>query len=302
MWNKIVVPAALVLAIAGCGENSGQSELEKRNNELVQELAAKDRFIEDISSTIGEINNKLEDVWAMEKNIMGQTASLESGVKPTPAQMKEQILKRITEIQSTLQENRKQVSRLQRRLKDSNTKYAGLEKMLDDVKKNLEERELAIAEMQTRIQNLEGDISLKLQVINEHEATINEQARQLADQTKTINTAYYIAGSSDELRQKGIIAKEGGILWGLMGTTTVLASDLQDGEFKPLDKTAVTEIEVPGTIDEIVPKRDASMYVQEEKDNNHTVLKITDPAKFWKENKLVIVTDKPITVAQLEEE
>ncbi len=300
MQTKIFVLAAFVLAIAGCGENSRQTDLEKQNSQLMQELAAKDKFIEDVSSSINEIHNKLDAVWAVEKNIMGQTSSIEGGAKLTQAQLKEQILDRISGIQNTLEENRKKVSRLQQRLKESNTKYAGLDKLVEDLKKNLDEREKSIAEMQSRIQNLEGQVSQQVQVINQHEATIGDQAKQIEEQKKQMNTAYYTMGSRDELKKKGIITKEGGILWGLLGTTTVLSNNFEDDQFRPLDKTTVTEIEVPGRIDEIIPKRDESMYMKQETEDHRTVLKITNPAAFWKENRLVIVTDEPVTVAQLE--
>ena len=59
MW--LVIAGGLVFA--GCGN---QEELEQRNNELARELASKDRFIEEVTSTVNEIHNSLESAWAIE--------------------------------------------------------------------------------------------------------------------------------------------------------------------------------------------------------------------------------------------
>lgn len=295
MRRNIWMFTVVALIAAGCGN---QEEMENRNRTLAAQLAAKDMMIEEVTTTVNEIHNALESAWAMEKNVVSQTALTAEGVPITPAELKERILDRISDMRATLSENRKKVTDLERRLRKDNTQYAALGKMVDDLKLNLEAREKSIAELSMRVEDLEHDVIQKAQLIEAHETTIASNKNVMAtyestinDQTKQLNTAYYIAGNRDELKEKGIITDEGGILWGLAGTTTVLASDFDDQQFQPFDKTAGRTIQISGEIEEIVPKRDESSYVQERTENGNSVLIIVRPEKFWREKLLVVVTE-----------
>ncbi|MBI2429630.1 MAG: hypothetical protein HYV29_12715 [Ignavibacteriales bacterium] len=296
MCRNIWMLTVVALIVAGCGN---QEELENRNRELAAQLASKDMMIEEVTTTVNEIHNALETAWAMEKNVVSQTTMTAEGVPITPAELKERILDRISDMRATLTENRKKMTDLERRLRRNNTQYAGLQKMVDDLKTNLEAREKSIAELSMRVEDLEHDIVQKAQLIEAHETTIASNKNVMAtyestinDQTKQLNTAYYIAGNRNELEEKGIIRDEGGILWGLAGTTTVLSSDFDDQQFQSFDKTAGRTIQINGEIEEIVPKRDESSYVQERTENGNSVLIIVRPEKFWREKLLVVVTEE----------
>ena len=138
--------------------------------------------------------------------------------------------------------------------------------------------------MQTQVLNLEGEVTSKTEIIAARDLTIESQ-------TKQINTVYYVAGKMDELKEKQIVSSEGGIFWGLLGTTTVLTNGYNETEFSKLDKSKDKYIEVAGVIDEIIPERDPSSYKQELKANNRTLLTITKPESFWRESHLAIITD-----------
>lgn len=274
----------LSLVLAGCGNK----ELEQRNQQLAQELKSKDQFIEEVTTTVNEIHEALESAWAMEKKVVRQTEAVEGRKAMTSAELKQSILSRISDMSSTLSENRKKVSNLESRLRSARTQYAGVTKMVEQLKKDIEEREKAIADLQTRVQNLEGEVAEKTKVIVARETTIAEHETTIKSQRKQMSTVFYTVGTRDELEKKGIIAEEGGVLWGLLGTTTTLATSFDDVYFQPVDRTTET-IEVPGAIEEIIPKRDQSLYVKEETTNGHSVLRIVKPEHFWRENRLVVV-------------
>lgn len=290
MRTTSFILVAFWVIVAGCEKPEEQTELEKRNSELQEQLASRDQFIEDISSTINEIHDKIGTVWEMEKNVMGKPSSSEVQQTMSQAEVKDLILNRISDIQAVLNENRKKVAGLQKKLNASSVKYAGLEKIVDDLKKSIEVREKSIADLQIRVQDLEGEVTQKTQTIAMNEAIINSQTNQIETQSKEINTAYYVMGNKDELKEKGIITDEGGFLWGLLGSTTVMSPAVDENGFYPLDKSMDNEIDVPGNIDQIIPKRDQKYYVTEAAEGNRTVLKITDPA-FWRDRRLVIVTN-----------
>ncbi len=269
-----------VLVLAGCGKK--ESEAEKRNLELQAELTARDQFIEEVTASIHEIHDKLETVWATEKNIMRKSEAVEGGKVMTPLEVKEKALNRIAKINEVLAANRKKVKDLQEKLTNSRLQYTGLEKMVEDLKTRLEEREQSVAALETRVMNLEGEVSEKVKIIAARDVTIQNQAKEMT-------SVFYAVGTEDELEKKGVITEEGGFLWGLLGSTTVLAPGFSLADFYPIDRVDDTRIDVEGTIDEIVPKRDPGSY-ELETSEGHTALKITKPEEFWKQKHLVIVS------------
>ena len=286
MRTVYVVAIAILLVFTGCNN----SELENKNKELQQQLAAKDQYIEEVSSAINEIHNQLESTWAMENKVIQQSLAREGSKAPSHLQVKQQILNRISDIDSILAANRKKLSNLQNRLKTAAIQYAGLQKMVDGLKATLEEREKTLADLQARVKSLESEVSEKTRVIVAREATIDDQSNQLNERTRQMNTVYYVIGKKDDLEKKGIVADEGGFLWGLLGSTTVLAGNFNSDLFQKMDKTKEAQIDVSGKIAEIIPKRDAGSFSMEETSGGHTILKIVNSDQFWKVNRLVIIS------------
>ena len=107
-------------------------------------------------------------------------------------------------------------------------------------------------------------------------------------QQKKLNTVYYVVGTKDDLRKKGIITDEGGFLWGLLGSTTIMNSGADQSYFTPLDRSKDQTINVDGKIDEILPRRAPELFST---DDTGSKLTITSPDKFWQANYLVIITD-----------
>jgi len=282
-----IVIVALPLLIVGCGK---QAELENQNRELRTQLAAKDQYIEEVTSTISDIHKQLDQAWSMEKKVVKQTTPVEGAKVLTHAEIRQQVFSLITDIDSTLAANRKKISNLQYKLNSAATRYAGLQKMVDDLKSTIEEREKAVAELQARVEGLESDVRTKGLIIAVQDSTIWNYSRRLSRQTSQLNAVYVAVGSRKDLKGKGIITDEGGILWGLLGSTSVLAADANTDFFQRMDKSADSTIDVAGEIDQIIPRRDASSYAQEETTNGHTILRIVRPDAFWRQNHLVIVS------------
>jgi hypothetical protein len=286
MRTTMFIGAAVLILLTGCN----QSELENKNKELQTQLDAKDKYVEEVTTAINEIHNQLESTWAMENKVIQQSSAKEGGKAPTHLQVKQQILNRISDIDSILSANRKKLSNLQSKLKNAAVQYAGLQKMVEDLKTTLEEREKTLAELQARVSTLESVVTEKTKIIASREATIDDQSKELNNRMTQMNTVYYVIGKKDDLEKKGIVADEGGFLWGLLGSTTVLAGNFNSDLFQKVDRTKDFQIDVPGKISEIIPKRDAGSYSVEETSDGHTIVKVLKADQFWKVNRLVVIS------------
>lgn len=76
-----------------------------------------------------------------------------------------------------------------------------------------------------------------------------------------------------------------------LGSTTTFADGFDRHYSTPINKTQAATIEVPGGIDEIVPKRNEQLYSKVDVGNEQSALRITSPERFWQTSYLVIITD-----------
>jgi uncharacterized protein YoxC len=293
--TTIALAAALLALVAGCNTRNAEmekqtSELQAKNAQLNQELSSRDEYIESVTESINNVYASLEGLKAKEKAVLNEANSLEGKNKPTSKEIRESLLKQITTIDSTLKDNRKKISDLQAKVSSYRAQFAGLKNMVNTLKQTIEEREQTIAQLETKISGLEADLGEKIRQISQRDSTIQVQHSTIDAQRKTINTAFYIIGKRKDLETKGIIKKEGGFLWGLLGSTTTLANGFSRDNFKSIDRTENSVIEINGTIDEIVPKRDLH-YFTTKSTNNTSTLTITQPDNFWQDDYLVIITN-----------
>jgi hypothetical protein len=70
-----------------------------------------------------------------------------------------------------------------------------------------------------------------------------------------------------------------------------MSSGVDQSVFTALDKTKDQTLHVPGTIDEILPRRSADYFAASSVEENSSDLKILRPDKFWQDNYLVVVLD-----------
>jgi outer membrane murein-binding lipoprotein Lpp len=279
------------LLFAGCVDREKeaqlQTQLEKNQADRTSlQLALDDRnqFVEEILKSVNEVYVDLEKARSKE----GKLIPAGSGAAETPwvssPDARVRVLKNIEEIGTALSDGRKRIGDLQTRVRKYRGEVANLNTLLENLKASLAEREAAIAQLKGQVQGLEQTVAEQTRLVSEKERTIDEQKRELGK-------VFYVAGTRKELEEKGIITEEGGFLWGLLGSTTAIASGVNDAEFTPLDRYEMRTIHIQGKIDEILPHRRPDYYATAERGEGMTEIKVLEPGKFWQGNHLVVVLD-----------
>jgi hypothetical protein len=283
--------------LAGCNTRSKEleqqnAELQAKSNELYKELSTRDEYIGQVMETINGMHANLETAREKEKVIVSETDKMEGAKKASSGEIRQKMLGQLAEIDSTLKSDRKKLTDLQAKVRSNKVQIASLNTMIANLKATLEEREASIAALQGRVAELEGEVSQKTAMVAQRDSTIHVQESIITRQTSKINTGYYIIGTRRELKEKGVIADEGGLLWGLFGTTTILANGFDNSLFTPINKTTEMKIEVNGSVSEIVPKRNPSFYTTvPSADRERSTLQIMNADQFWQDNYLVIITN-----------
>lgn len=299
MKTTIGLCILLMMVIAGCDNRSAEMEkknadLQQSNNSLTQELSARDEYIDKVTESINDVYSNLESMQGKESLILKQKTEMESQKHYSHEEIRAMLMEKIGVINTDLKNNRKSLADLQAKVNSYKSQYAGIKKMVATLKQTIDEREKAIAELTQKVQGLENTVTEKTALVNQRDSVIDQQHHVLNDQYRQITTAFYIAGTRDELEKMGIITKEGGFMWGLFGSTTTLASGFDERYFKPINKVEENSIHVDGKIDDIVPKRNEQFYKKTEMSGgDQSVLTIAEPDHFWQDKYLVIITDRP---------
>ncbi len=282
----------LILAaflVWGCNGRTEELEkqnatLQQQNKEMAQDITSQDDYIDGVVTSVNEVYQSLEAARASEKNLLSESRGIEGTKTQTKAEVRKDLLQRIATVNENLQANFMKVADLQKKVNTSRRQYASLQTMVDNLRKTLEEREQSIAALENRARGLEGEVAEKTDMVRQRDLVIGAQKKEIA-------TVYYVVGTKRELQEKGIIKDEGGFLWGLLGSTTTLASGLDPSYFTRIDKDRNTTFRVDGRIREILPKRSPEYYSQQKSENGESVLTVANMDRFWQDKYLVILTD-----------
>ena len=291
MKIQIGAIALCALLVVGCNNNKEKEEIQKQLAEaqnartsMQQDITDRDAYFEQVMKSVNEVYTDLEKARIKEGVLKKGATGVEGPPQYTNAQSRDRLIQNINEIGSSLQENRKKVAAIQSRMKQFKGQIAGLNTLVENLKASILEREQSIAQLQAKVEGLQATMAEKTKLLEQKETTIGDQQR-------TLNTAFYVIGTRDELRKKGIITDEGGFLWGLLGSTTIMNSNADQSNFTPIDKTKDATIMVNWRIEEIPPRRSSALFAPTQKPEKGSELTITSPGRFWQENYLVIVTD-----------
>jgi uncharacterized coiled-coil DUF342 family protein len=279
-----ITTAALFLAITvlgtSCGNNKPSPEetrktdsLVSRNSGLHDSLTEKEAAMQEFINAFNEIQTNLNEIKEKEKIVTNATQ--EGDVKSKEGQIQQDI----QSIYDLMNKNKARVASLSKKLKTANTKIDGLEQMITNLNAQLSDKDVQIGDLKNKVEQL----NIELSTLN-----TNYQNVEQDNQTKTqqLNTAYYVIGTSKELKEKGITDKEGGVLG--MGKTTELKKDFNKDHFTKIDVTQTMSIPIGAKKIKILTNHPTGSYnVVGEKPVQK--IDITNATDFWGTSKYLVI-------------
>src|SRR6266704_2423267 len=288
-FTSAAVVFALVAACCTSAETERKlAELESVNaqkDSLMQEVAISSRLISDVNTELAKAkirNNRLHV--SSESPITASNDTLIAKLR--------YVVARVQQTESALNESRE-------RIKGLTTLSDSLRATLDSTASNLQS---VIASQKTTIDLLTDRVN-----------ALTEENVALKD---SLATGYYVIGTRDELKKKGILTEQGGgrvlfILW-RTGKTLQPARNLDPTLFTAIDTRQVTQIPLPSATAEyrIASLQDLDYVAEERHDNKYAgvpSLTITSPVDFWRTSKFLIIilegssgtmADRPVTSSE----
>lgn len=276
----------LLIGLAACDspELKRQVEqLQEEKNKVQEESDRQKKYVEQITGSVMEIQKNLNLIRQREALISKASSDIEKSNTLGSDAVKKDILKNISDIDAYLIENQKQLVKLQKKVNSSQIKITNLDKLVAELKTAVIEREAEIVRLKNEIRNLNIQIAAL-------ESTVSVLDNVIEQQEKELVTAYYIVGTEEQLRQKGIIESSGGIL-GLIGRTVVPAKEFDLSQFSTIDISVTDQVQINANVQdvELITTHNASTYELVPKGNKQTLLKIKDTDGFWQKSKYMVV-------------
>jgi len=243
------------------------------NGNLKGQLSEKEAAVQEFINAFNDIQSNLNDIKEKEKIV---TSSTQGGdVKSKEDQIKQDI----QSIYELMAKNKARLSSMNKKLKTANTKIEGLEKMIATLEAQLNEKDVQIGDLTNKIEQLNIELS---------NLTVNYENLEAESNTKTekLNLAYYVIGTSKELKEKGITTKEGGFVG--IGKTTELKKDFNRDYFTKIDITQTSSIPLGAKKVKILSTHPSSSYkLVGEKPVEK--LDITNADEFWSVSKYLVI-------------
>lgn len=276
-----------VQCLTGCGGNdhsvseeveTGESSdsLVAANKRLKHELAMKDSAINQSIRMFNEIEQNLSEI-AEKQGIIRINPNTDPELS---GDKKSKIIDEITAINTLLQENKEKVNLLRGKLKKADVKIGELEKMLERLIKDVEQKERTIAELREELSRY--DIAM-----DELTATLNQKDEVIQEKEVEINTAYYVVGTSKELKEQGIITKSGGFIG--LGKIKKLREDFNKDYFTQVDISKTREIILGNKKVDLLTTHPKGAYRLKSNDKVIEKLEITNAREFWSVSKYLVV-------------
>ena len=241
---KAVVYISMLFLLFACND-SELEQLKLENTHLKTEKSKQDSILNTISITYGDIdsNAKIIDKKKQLINDLVHKGKLSE-------QEKEIILAEMDSINMLIEENRNQVTQLEGSLNDSSSASLGLKNVVRSMDDKISIEDNKVTEMKQDLAQVSKDFSelfeeyvykevenMEMKEQLSSQAKELKQAQQKLDQAKEkLHAAWYVIGTSDQLKAKGLIYKKG------FFDDQEVNEDFDKSQFKKVDISELMEI------------------------------------------------------------
>ena len=278
----LLTAAAILALTAGCNRNQiaeMESEIESLRAEKDLAASLQDQFLEfltDVENNLAEIRSK--------EQVLSKVAN------ERPQNQQDRILQDLADISELMDRSRARLGELEnlrRQMRAANQNTQRMQEMIDALTARVEAQEQQIRELQERLRI--ANERIEVLVTEKREITEESERRQarIEEQTIELNTAYWTMGTSQELRENGVITRSGGFIG--IGRTLTVNDEAALQHFSRIDIRNFTRLETKSERIEIITPHTSGSFRINDSDRKNLVIEITNPAEFWKSSKFLVV-------------
>jgi hypothetical protein len=257
--------------------------METQKKSMTETITSRDSVINEWISTFDEIEKNLALIREKEKIITINSSDVEFS-----KDKKEQILEDIKYINSLLEQNKKKIASLNAQLKKSGGTIKALQGKIAELEASMKQSETEISDLKTTLTEKDFEIEQLNAEMTDLQITLIQKEEKIVNQTNELNKGYVASGTFKELKEKGLVTKEGGFIG--LGRKKSLIENFPDSAFTQINITEYSTIPVHSKDARFITEHPAGSY-EFKKGNNNLVesIEIKDPIQFWKISKYAVV-------------
>ncbi|NLJ44223.1 MAG: hypothetical protein GX431_11225 [Bacteroidales bacterium] len=285
-----IISLVLLLALGILGyslhkkdHNTQLALMEDQRVTFTKELNQRDSTLNDWLASFNDIENNLRMIREKEKLISVNTSDAE-----VSKDKRNQILEDIKSINTLLDDNKKKIAQLNSQLKKSGGQITELKTRIASLEESMKTYETEIAELKTTLANKNFEIGQLNETVVALNDTLTIKKETISSQTYKLHQAYIVSGTYKDLKEKGLLSKEGGFLG--IGRKEAIKEDFSDSLFKEIDITKTLTIPVNSKDMKLITEHPSGSYeVVKEGDKMVSYIAIKNPEEFWRISKYAVV-------------
>lgn len=286
--KKLIVASLCVFALVSCDvkQSKEYKELKAQQDSILQLNADAKLEMTDMMEIINEVEENFNQIKETEKYLTVES----KGEGQLSTDKKSKIKQDFVMIKEIMEKNKAELDRLNKRMKNSSGEVAGLKKTIERLNSELAERAQKLMELQEALEKRDAHISQLETSLNALQGDVetlsnqtSEQASMLKSQDSKLNTAYYIFGTSRELKESKIISG------GFLRSTKILTDGIEKSKFISIDIRETHNIPVFAKKANFLSDHPDDSYAFDKDSNGNIVIKILDYNRFWSLTKFLIV-------------
>jgi hypothetical protein len=285
----LVIAGTWIYLAADQQKNKTQyTKLESQYKDLSEQVVTRDSLLNDWVSLFDQVEKDLQTIKEKEKML----SSMQSEDVELAGNKRETILRDIQLLNTLLADNKKKIASLNSKIKNSGLQIGGLEKKVNELTLSLKARTQSIDSLKTYLVNKDFELAQLNTKLVDAENTMVQKQSVIETQDAELKKGYLVSGTYKELKEKGLIDKEGGFLG--VGRTKSLRDNVAAGNFSEIDITKTTSIQVNSKKVKFITEHPSSSYelVRDEETDQIASINITNPADFWRISKYAVVETK----------
>ena len=294
----LALAAFATVGLTSCSNGEKQKVIDQQTVSIQQmenEIASRDSAFNEVLSMLNKVEDQVATIVEKE-NLVANAQTGDNGTN------KDKLLKELALIDNLVAQSNETIAQLKGTVRNSDLKLTGFQKRLEQLTEDLEQRSTVIADLRAEVLQKDQQIDLiagrydSLQIMSASQVrTITDKEQEIELLTSVnddLNTVHYAVGSFKDLKERGLVSKEGGFLW--FGRTIDLNESALKDEYIETDIRDFSKLPIEADKVELVTEHPADSYVivQDENEEDIKYLQITDPKKFWQVSKYLVISTK----------
>lgn len=294
----VVLLGALTVAMwFGMSSINKKKEALALNLEKLEKKALqKELVFEEMVGMIDDVETQIEEIVTRENLIVDQRGEQFKG------DQKGKLVSELQMIDALIIRSAKDIQSLNDKVRSSELRLGVFQKKINGLQADLKDRAEQIVNLKTELVAKDEALAFLMDQADSLNATINSQLRNLDEKefeigqltalNTELNKGYLAIGTFDELKDKGVVDKEGGFL-GLLGRKMTLQEDAELVQFMTIDKRQMNKLRIEASKLSLVSEHPSDSYaILPGETEDVKILEITNPDTFWQISQYLVITKK----------